>query len=66
MKIQHGATHLLLDCFGMTTQLRIVGEAVCMAGGYGAWDFVSWQVEEIEDRLVELHPRYAEGYKDES
>ena len=65
MKIQHGATHLLIDCFGMPAQLRIIGDAVHRAGGYDSWDYVSWQVEEIEDRLVELHPRYAEGYEDE-
>ena len=65
MKIQHGATHLLIDRIFGPTQLRIVAGAVHMAGGYGSWDYVSWQVEEIEDRLVELHTKYAEGYEDE-
>ena len=66
MKIQHGATHLLIDRIFGPTQLRIVGDAVCRAGGYGSWDYVPWKFEEIEDRLVELHPKYAEGYEDES
>ena len=57
---------MLIDRIFGPTQLRIVGDVVCQAGGYGSWDYVSWQVEEIEDRLVELHPKYAEGYEDES
>ncbi len=67
MRIQHGATHLLNNHMGEPIQVRIVDGKIFTAGGFGSWTFYRNLVDAdcILSELIELHPKYAEGYEDE-
>ena len=67
MKIQRGATHLLMHHMCEPSQVRVVDGNMFTAGGYGSWSYMQWgDLELIESELIELHPKYSEGYEDES